>query len=232
MNTANGIDHRRLTKGIAIAGIIGILLGIWQISSHIRSPFIPKTASSAESAASNETLQALQSRDTDEDGINDFAELYTYNTSPYLADSDSDGDTDSAEINAGSDPNCPKGEDCIGAATTTNTNAQANSNGASLASIDPALLREILKNAGAPQSVLDQTSDAELLQLYQETVGETSTNGSTTNSSLASIENLTPAEVRQLLIENGASKEELDTIDDETLMTVFNEALQEQQNSP
>ena len=44
--------------------------------------------------------------------MNDYVELYNSRTSPYLRDSDSDGIDDKAEIDQGTDPNCPKGQDC------------------------------------------------------------------------------------------------------------------------
>ncbi len=45
--------------------------------------------------------------DTDEDGIGDGDELFTYGTDPKLADSDADGVDDATEIDAGSNPNDP-----------------------------------------------------------------------------------------------------------------------------
>jgi hypothetical protein len=39
-------------------------------------------------------LAELQTKDTDNDSLTDFEELYVHNTSPYLADSDSDTVTD------------------------------------------------------------------------------------------------------------------------------------------
>ena len=57
----------------------------------------------------------LKKKDTDLDGIMDYDELYIYKTSPYLADSDSDGFDDKMEVFSGNDPNCPKGISCGGA---------------------------------------------------------------------------------------------------------------------
>ena len=42
--------------------------------------------------------------DTDEDGLNDYEEIYVYNTSPVSEDTDLDGMTDGTEIAAGLDP--------------------------------------------------------------------------------------------------------------------------------
>jgi len=54
----------------------------------------------------------LQSIDTDHDGLNDYEELYFYQTSPYLPDSDSDGITDKVELDEGKDPLCAEGTVC------------------------------------------------------------------------------------------------------------------------
>lgn len=76
-------------------------------------------------AQNNQDLE-LRKKDTDRDGLNDYSELKVYKTSPYLADSDSDGLTDALEIAQGQDPNCPKGQQCIQGLnanrTTTSTN--------------------------------------------------------------------------------------------------------------
>lgn len=42
--------------------------------------------------------------DTDGDGLNDYAEMYTYGTNPLLEDTDGDGDTDAQEISNGTNP--------------------------------------------------------------------------------------------------------------------------------
>lgn len=253
MNGTSERDRKRLFSGIAIAGAVGLLLGVWQMGQAIRSPFAqPRELAQTQAAASD--LDKLRTQDTDEDGMSDYAELYTYNTSPYLADSDSDGESDQQEIDAGTDPNCPKGEDCLGTSAansniatngtvSSNSNTPGSAGNASSSGIDPKQLRETLKNAGAPQSVLDATSDADLLALYEETVrssatpgfvGNTNTGGGTTNTNattpISSIDNLTPAQVRQLLIENGASADEVNSIDDASLMAVYEEALKEVQN--
>lgn len=135
--------------------------------------------------------QALKSVDTDKDGLSDYDELNLYSTSPFLEDSDSDGILDKVEIDRGQDPNCPVGKDCSGSvltnptglatgtnatagliASTTNTaiqpvTATATSTASTLPS-DAASLRQTLSESGMDQTMLDQFSDQELLQAYQE----------------------------------------------------------------
>jgi len=47
----------------------------------------------------------LQTYDTDSDGLNDYQELFTYYTNPFLSDTDNDGYSDNSEIGNNTDPN-------------------------------------------------------------------------------------------------------------------------------
>ena len=46
----------------------------------------------------------LKELDTDGDGINDYDEMYYYNTNPYLSDTDGDGIPDGKEVALGMNP--------------------------------------------------------------------------------------------------------------------------------
>lgn len=95
--------------------------GVSQVTSYVQKPFLVsrKTLTKAIQIRTqnyvNEEKQMgeLKLKDADRDGISDYDEQYLYKTSPYLADSDSDGLLDSEEIVKGSDPNCPEGKNCI-----------------------------------------------------------------------------------------------------------------------
>lgn len=109
---------------IGVLGVCGaavLVFSTMYFRSNITSPFRVSTATltNARTAidkinASDSTLEAERQRakDTDRDGLNDYAELNTYKTSPYLSDTDSDGIADAIEIAQGSDPNCPMGQSC------------------------------------------------------------------------------------------------------------------------
>lgn len=103
--------------------------------SYVRHPFLVSKQDLAKSIAlrtqtdvsDQQTMRELKLKDTDHDGISDYDETYVYKTSPYLADSDSDGASDAEEIAKDGDPNCPEGKNCIDAQaavpqTTTATN--------------------------------------------------------------------------------------------------------------
>lgn len=108
--------------GITMFGVCGLsalLFSGWYIREQIRAPFLTSRAKLEASrqfvSERDKELQRegeLRTKDTDGDGLNDWDELNTYKTSPYVADSDSDGVSDSSEIALGQDPNCPKGRDC------------------------------------------------------------------------------------------------------------------------
>ena len=123
--------------------------------------------------------------DTDVDGLSDWEELNTYGTSPYLADSDSDGTIDSAELSSGADPNCPQGQDCGasglpspaagGASSTANTSANTEAAAPALRaedlnSLTPEEIRVILKEGGATDEDLQGVSDEDLKSLVQEVI--------------------------------------------------------------
>ena len=88
-----------------------LIFGFWQIGQNLKITLAEEPASKEESANLFDEAK-LKVIDTDGDGLSDWAELNTYKTSPYLADSDSDGVADADEIKAGADPNCPPDRDC------------------------------------------------------------------------------------------------------------------------
>lgn len=136
----------------------------------------------------NDVLDPIQQRlkeladqkvqDSDGDGVNDFDEQFTYNTSPYLADSDSDGITDGNEIASGSDPACAAGLVCgtvLDTNTAVSTTSGLDTNSAAsvlqdLSNLPPDQLRSQLATMGVSQAVLDSISDEELMTTYQQTL--------------------------------------------------------------
>jgi len=176
------------------------LIGLWgyNLNNQIRGPFNPKV-SAADSAASDTTQTSddkLKRQDTDGDGLSDYDEINVYHTSPYIADSDSDGIPDGVEVAQGTNPNCPQGKDCSAAAivaapvststaisepastdnsilssgaSTASSSADALSNALLSGKLDAATLRQVLINSGqVSKTDLDKISDADLLKAYQD----------------------------------------------------------------
>lgn len=237
---------------LAVIGSLALVFGVLDISNKFRAPFQRNSAVTINSSGVQE-LSALKQKDTDGDGLSDFDELYPENggtsTSPYLKDSDSDGFDDAQEINTGNDPNCPRGQNCtnLGLGTnespTTNQPVNAGVNGSTGSTLDAATLRETLKNAGAPASVIDSTDDATLLKLYQDVVAEssgtTNSNGGALNTNALSggaitldvLNNLSIQEIRDLLISNGVDEQTINSLSDSELRAIFQEAVQQQTDS-
>jgi len=104
---------------LSVFGVAALGLSFLFMSSHVRQPFLvplvrlenARSFYEQQQADANE-LENLKKKDTDHDGLSDYAELYVYQTSPYLSDSDSDTVPDSIEVAMGTDPNCPRGKQC------------------------------------------------------------------------------------------------------------------------
>lgn len=146
-----------------------------------------------ESSQNQQQDEALKNVDTDKDGLSDYDELNIYKTSPFIEDSDSDGVLDKVEVDRGQDPNCPIGKDCSGSVLTNpiatdNTNKSEinsitpptnvvtatnnTSSSESLLPTDATSLRQVLVESGMDKTVLEQFSDSELLEAYQEAFKE------------------------------------------------------------
>jgi len=260
-------------------GVVAIVGGV--ISLNFRITDVERTLFAldpnpgpvvTESTKQLEKIAEMRLLDSDSDSLNDFDEQYTYGTSAYLADTDSDGVDDNTEITTGQDPNCATGLTCtttrtaatVGEVTSVTDSATGVTD---LATDDPAELRRQLAALGIDQSVLDQVSDEDLITVYSSvaadygsaTLGTTTTEtteadpnanintavtgtdpyadllpDTNTNTSSVSattfedLQNLSAAEIRELLAQSGVSSEELDQIDDASLEQLYAEILAEE----
>lgn len=237
---------------IAIISISVIIVGTWRIYLTVTEPFIyPESNSNSvflsRSEQERQKLAELQLSDTDQDGINDFDELYAYDTSPYLFDSDSDGIHDKEELEGGTNPNCPEGEECGYVATASGSSVNDANSGAAVSADD---VRNILKNAGASESMVNGLTDQEVLELYYQTVeqtgvsplentNQTTTTGENANTvqqlltdndayTLENLRSLSADEIREFMKSTGIDTSAIDDMDDETVVAIFNQALDEE----
>lgn len=235
------IDSPKAFQIVLSIALVTIAGSAWLIGYNIRHATRAPQPTNTNTTAVAE-LNALKTKDTDHDGLSDYDELITTHTSPYLKDSDGDGTDDKAELNGGTDPNCPFGKICSSFSLLTSP-TDVNGN------LTPAFLREALHSAGVPQAQLDQTDDATLLQIYQRIAGGQPTNANqnsndtgqtgnlnyttpvNTNSStsLSQLNNLSSAQIRQLLIQNGVDATTLQNVSDTTLQQIFQQAVQSSQ---
>jgi hypothetical protein len=187
---------------LSALGIVIIFFGALQLRNRITSPF------QVDTSGLDNTEVAINSadKDTDGDGLLDYDEFNTYQTSPYLEDSDSDGLLDGVEVKNGTDPNCPVGQDCYGTsnfaiATGTTSNLIASSSATTNAtSTDSGSLGTI--------SVSSSTSETDLK-----------------NTLAGQVDAVT---LRKILLENGADKNTLDAISDADLLKSYQEVLNNQ----
>jgi hypothetical protein len=238
---------RRSLWFIGALGISALVLGGIQLQRTVKDPFSVIRTQTKTTQPEEVALLELQAKDTDGDSISDYDELYSYNTSPYIADSDSDSVNDKDEVSRGTDPNCPEGKTC-GVLTNANasvavnaaTNASATNTAASSGSPTAAQIREALLASGVSKTELDAVDDATLLSSYQSALVEeagTNTNAGTVNGGVANtnatsnFENLTAPQIRQLLIANGVDAATLSGYDDATLIAVYQQALKEENST-
>ena len=193
--------NQKIAVGVlAVSAVLVIILWTAQLKNSINSPFaynLQNSSQTGSSALDANSAEVLQTKDTDNDGLTDWDELNTYQTSPYLEDSDSDGFTDAEEINNGTDPNCPAGRTCsfdnasaassiensLATSTSTDLNldldkAVNNSSPTQEEDLQKMLsggsevsaLRKMLVEAGMDEKMLSEISDEDLMASYQKTL--------------------------------------------------------------
>ena len=180
---------------IAACGVGAVIFGGLSFFSNVKKPFLisytgPRYVTSAEKESEQTALQRIT--DTDEDGVSDYDELNIFSTSPYIADSDSDGKSDGSEILAGGDPNCASGKTCASTeliqsgANSAFLNAQApEASETAVPTLDDTVnvlqelsveeVRTFLESLGVEANQLAQLSDEEVMALYQEALGQAAT---------------------------------------------------------
>ncbi|PIR92762.1 hypothetical protein COT99_04420 [Candidatus Falkowbacteria bacterium CG10_big_fil_rev_8_21_14_0_10_43_10] len=170
-----------------------------------------RTVSSDKSASLNsETRTQEQSKDSDEDGLSDYDELYVHKTSIYLEDTDSDGLGDREELEMGEDPNCPLGQNCFseseagGSGSTENTQPEEPVSNPETSPSPQNLTPE--EGSGA---VSQDDSERQLIESIL--LGEADA-----------------ASLRKLLLQAGMDEESLNRISDEQLLNTYKNTLQTQ----
>jgi len=233
---------------VLLVSFSAIIIGSWKIVKNIKSPFQLADDSSVTSNITVkdelDKLVELRQKDSDQDGLSDYDELYIYNTSPYLEDTDSDGYLDKIEIETGNDPNCPAGENCLleeeggKLASPGVTLEEDKNNVVDFFQLDPGNLRALLISQGMDPEVLKTVDDQTLQQLYQEALKEFQSSSDNFSASenqnkgssqqLAPNSEITPNEIRQELLKQGVDKQLLDQISDEELLRIYQDIINSQ----
>lgn len=180
---------------LLVFGLMVVSLAFLQIRNAIYGPFVirvNKDEQALKNALHVDDTIRLQQIDTDHDGLNDYEELFFYETSPYIPDTDSDGIDDKAEVDAGTNPLCPEGTACDASVfdVVTSSTLEVTPLQDSIALPDEIVADaqdDVVKELGKDIDMVEIASDPDLL--------------------------------RQLLLQTGQiSAEQLDAIDDETLL--------------
>ena len=228
------VIDKLLPGAILFFGLAAVVLGFFQfrydlIKNFLLPDFLGETASQPQEDPND--LLGLKQKDTDQDGLSDYDELYLYATSPYLQDTDSDGISDQKEIAKGSNPNCPEGQNCFANWNISGEAGSGEQNQGLQYDQDYQMrqLRLLLVQSGAPAEEVNALSDEELMALYQELLKQgqtqTATEPKTVDLQVSQIEDLTPDQVRELLQQAGVSPDILKNISDEELMQLVKESL-------
>jgi len=212
-------DKRDKTAFVVLGCVTVLILVLWfaQLKSNITGSLYGGLSlkqiqqNSNQVAASSEA--DLKSKDTDGDGLSDWDEMNIYHTSPYLADSDSDGINDYEEIQKGTDPNCPTGQQCTG-----------NLNQGTTSSLDNPALSNLLD-----QTVSD-TVTPQITSQVKPATGQTNSSSPLTTEEKDALKKAIgsskdPAVLRSFLLASGADKTYVDSLSDKDLQKVIDEIL-------
>jgi hypothetical protein len=199
---------------VVLCGLGAMILGGLYLWRHVASPFSisytgPQLLLRAEEKSAKEELE--KKTDTDGDQISDYDEKNVYGTSPYIADTDSDGVSDSMEITNGQDPNCAKGKTCDSILQDENAFRDAGTSGTFVdveAPVEPQMPSELGGNDTSPSV-------------------EAAKNGLLDPEAIAKLQNLSTAEVRALLISSGADPDSVAALSEDDVRALYQELLQQ-----
>lgn len=201
---------------IAVFGVVSLGLGFWLMQNRLSSPFITELVLNQPngSLSTDDQLELeLRSKDTDGDSLNDYEEVYVFNTSPYLRDTDSDGIDDGTEINQGQDPNCAAGTECTGIRVLTpeakisDLFPQFSPTDSSLKDKTIQEFRQILIDSGMEPDVVASFTDDFIIFVVEAVVLADDTLDEPT-----SIDELSDQEIREFLIDVGLRPDEVNRI--------------------
>lgn len=182
MWTTLGREQKAAFGLLIVLGISGLILGSVYFKNRVHLSLAVIKNVNRFALSEDGSAMSLQAKDTDQDGLSDYDELYFYNTSPYIEDTDSDGELDKEEIDKGEDPNCPKGEICGGAlrqeiktsfgSIKPPDELEIENPLDAIRDLDASQLRSLLRESGMTPDMLDQISDQELESMYKKTLIE------------------------------------------------------------
>ena len=206
-------------------GVSAIYLGVKQYSEKVNAPFAPDTAAVAAMESDLSASVAPQDDpnskvDTDGDGLTDYQEVHVYHTSPYLADTDSDGIPDGTEVKNGTDPNCAQGQVC---SNPLPVNSQIPSGAADNLNYDE--LTNEMNSVNSDEMDINTFVNTEL------NAPDANTGAAPPVAGNAPAVNAPPEptadQIRAMLIKDGLDQASLSGISDQDLIDLYNQSLSE-----
>jgi len=225
---------RGVKVGVVVLSVFALVLLVWQMQSRLTLAIpIFGDGSTSETLATNLLEledEQLRLQDSDEDSLTDYEELRIYGSSPFIADTDSDGITDDQEVADGTDPNCPKGQNCFAQVVLApNTGGQSESIQELQAILErPEEIRTLLIRNGADPEIVSQLDDQSLQILAQQALEQFQ---KPTQESLDILENLSITQMRDILEALGTPRSELEAITDEELEQIFQQKIDEERGN-
>lgn len=164
---------------LLIFAILGLTLGFLQIRNTMLAPFALNNDVPVSLRDEINDVDALRYRDTDNDGLTDYNELYMNGTSPYLFDTYGYGFSDKEVIERGLALCANAGKNCANEETPMVSSTLPSGDNITQEAIsaiddydkllnDPAEIRKMLIKSGMEKDLLDKISDAEILSLVNQ----------------------------------------------------------------
>ncbi len=208
--------HQKL--GLVVFIVIGmatLTFGTMRMGQSITAPFERDSSLQYRTLAQREddNERRMKTQDSDGDTLSDYDETYVFRTSPFLADSDSDGIPDNVEIAQGTDPNCPTGRTCREASREAATAASAPG---SLTGGGSASQQEVAVSAPTAESIA---------LAITETFGDPQT--ITPESIAGELARMSTDDLRAFLARLGIPAPALEQADDTTLRALLQETMVE-----
>ncbi len=207
------LNRGQKIAAISLAVFALIIIIFWSLQFHsiLYGPSSGSRISTNSTALTEDEIDAkkqqeLMTADTDKDGLSDWDELNTYKTSPYLEDSDGDDYSDKEEVGNDKDPNCPLNRDCYGLGIVDGDENLVTDKTTEQTGTDAAAQQQATGQSTQNNSNASSMSDDEMLQKILSGEMDAST-------------------LRQILMSQGMSKEQLDNISDEQLMKNYQDTL-------
>lgn len=201
-NRAGVANNRVVLASLVFVTVASLVFGIATTLKNVSAPF--QTASGKELkdedlvAEQGPSVESLKASDTDGDTLSDYDESMIYKTSPYLKDTDGDGFDDKQEIATGHDPICATGKPCVKQEKAVGDGGQEDTPLAAEGG-------EQSRTAFDPKQYVDASSQ----------------------DPFSKLERLSPAQVRQMLIEKGMSQAQAQSIPEDTLMELYTQTIEE-----